>query len=488
MDSQRIPRRRRVLKFVLLLIILVGVVTGATVALVPKEHLVAVARGERPWNDGRSMHELIRYAERRLQGHAILERVALPFLHLLQRQIERPVPDLVLEGRGKGASPQAAFASHAIGNVRAVASSDQLREAVAQARPGDSIELAPGRYVLSRLTTPRPGEAMYPITVSGKVFPESVIEFRSEEGFLVTQPNWVFQNLVIRGGCSRDHDCEHAFHVVGKASNTIIRNNRIEEFNAHIKINAVGKDIPDRGRIEFNTLINKGPRETDRPVTIIDLVAAADWVVADNIVANFAKRGGRDKVSYGIYMKGGGSGGRIERNLVVCSTSEISRAGVRVGVSFGGGGTGGEFCRGDCNAEFSSGFVLNNVIAHCNDFGIDVFRSKNILIAHNALINTAGIDVRHIDSSARAYGNLLEGLVRSRYGARLKIDMNEITDMKQVFVDADRLDLVWRNRPERIPSMPKVLEDFCGIARGEGTLPGVFENEAPCPGVDRRGK
>ena len=36
----------------------------------------------------------------------------------------------------------------------------------------------------------------------------------------------------------------------------------------------------------------------------------------------------------------------------------------------------------------AGGLAANNVVAHCNDAGIDVNRSSQIALAHNTLINT----------------------------------------------------------------------------------------------------
>lgn len=373
------------------------------------------------------------------------------------------------------------FVAQVPATARVVGTPQQLREAMFEANPGEAIELLPGTYRFDRhLVTRKPGTSDQPIIVSGRDPAKVIIEFDTEEGFLVNQPHWVFQNLTIKGVCRTDGNCEHAFHVVGKARGTMIRNNLIEEFNAHIKINGVGDDWPDGGVLEYNTLTNNRPRATSRPVTLIDLVGANQWIIADNVVSNFVKHGG-DRVSYGIFLKGAGRNGRIERNMVLCTAKEISQPGVRVGLSFGGGGTNPDFCRDKaCKAEFVSGLAANNIVAHCNDFGIDVFRSGIVTIAHNTLINTAGIDVRGLPAAAHIYGNFVEGMIRTRNGGKAKVEMNELASLAEVFEGVDQVNLRWRNQPGKIPSLPLVPDDFCKQARPDGTLPGALETDLPC--------
>lgn len=444
-------------------------------------HIKAVVRGDMPWHAGRSPREIIRYLERRLDGHAALQTVTLPVMRIVQRQVERPIPDQVIPKFGKGAltTPKPVAPLHT--SIRVVSTPDQLREAMSDVTSGEIIELLPGSYRFqNRVMTRRAGTSDRPIIVSGRDPASVIVEFDNEEGFFVNQPHWIFQNLTIKGVCKSDGNCEHAFHVVGKARGTIIRNNLIEDFNAHIKINGVGDDWPDGGVVEYNTLTNNHSRATDRSVTPIDLVGVNRWVIADNVVSNFVKRGG-DRISYGIFMKGAGRDGRVERNMVLCTIENISQPGVRVGISFGGGGTGQEYCRDKaCKAEFFGGLVANNIVAHCNDFGIDVFRSGMVTIAHNTLINTAGIDVRESPAAAHLYGNLVEGLIRTRNGGKAKVEMNETTSLSDIFLDADQLNLRWRNQPGRIPSLPLVPHDFCKQIRPDGTLPGALEKELPC--------
>lgn len=451
--------------------------------LVPADlssHFRSVWQGG-PWDGGRTESELLRYAQRRVSGHPALESVISPLLKARQRQVERPTPELTLPTLGKGQNSLPAGESPAPGGRLPVSTVDALRQAFAAALPGQTIELQPGHYLINeRLLTGRAGRPGLPVIVRAAQPGQVFIDVNAEEGFKLTQADWVFENLNISGVCSQDDYCEHAFHVVGKARRTIIRNNRIENFNAHIKVNGEGGEWPDDGRLEFNTLSNSRPRRTDRPVTPVDLVGASRWTVADNVVSNFVKADG-DAISYGIYMKGAGSEGRIEKNLVICTSSDISQAGIRVGISFGGGGSGAQFCRdGACRNEHSGGIASNNIIAHCNDFGLDVLNGSHIVLAHNTLINTSGISARGEGTSVLVYGNLYEGRIVARNGAQTKTLMNDEAPADSFMNAPDRLDLVWRKRPEKIPSLPAVGKDFCAHSRADATLPGALGDDV-CP-------
>ena len=447
----------------------------------------------------RTAGEMIRYAQRRLEGHDRLVHVARPVLTLIQRQVERPVPSTELPTLGKG--PQGRSLPPVLygpdGRPRAVQAADpatdeppatvlirsaaDLLRSVAAARAGDVLEILPGRYTVRQTIEPGAGGTPTRPIVLRAARPGSVtLELDTVEGFRVGQPYWVFENLVLRGICRYHGDCEHAFHIVGPARGVVVRNNRIEDFNAQLKINGEGGHWPDDGLIQFNLLTDHVARQTDQPVTPIDLVGASGWQVADNIISHFVKAEGNG-ISYGVFMKGGGRAGRIERNLVLCSGHDISAHGSRVGLSFGDGGTGPAFCRGGrCDTEHSDGLMANNVVAHCNDFGIDVFRSPGTVVAFNTLINTAGIDVRHAPATAQVYGNLLDGRIRARDAAQLSQQHNDVVDLADVLTAPDSLCLTRLAMAEPIAPLDSIDSDFDGRSRARITTSGALSAAPPC--------
>lgn len=444
-----------------------------------KTYIKGVASGEISPTMDRTPGELIRHARQRLAGHPKLEFFAVPVLDIAQPIFERPVPQSDFPRFGKGQQIKvdvlADMPDYRVGTTAA------LEDALRRATAGQVIEMVPGSYRVSSILAPRnAGETDRRITLRAAKPGAVTIEVDTNEAFQVQQPYWTFENLRMVGVCKSDENCEHAFHIVGNAHHIIIRNNFLQDFSAHIKINGYRDTWPDDGLIEYNTLVNSRPRHTSRPVTPVDLVGASRWMVADNYVANFVKADVK-ATAFGIFMKGAGSGGRIERNVVVCSLADISMEGTRVGISFGGGESGHSYCRDhECVVEFEGGRAINNIVAHCNDVGIDVNRSASTFVAHNTLINTGGIDVRGEKSSALLYGNDFEGIARARKGGFLKSEMNEVGGLDKQFVGPDRLDLSWKHSPEKIPSHRHVTEDICRHPRKEGTFPGALGSGGSC--------
>jgi hypothetical protein len=218
------------------------------------------------------------------------------------------------------------------------------------------------------------------------------------------------------------------------------------------------------------------------------MVAASRWRFVDNLVKAFVKDGGNG-ISFGLFMKGGGDHGVIERNLVICTPRGISQPGLRVGISVGGGGTDPGACRdGRCEAEHWDAVVANNVVAHCNDVGIDVNHSQRTLVAYNTLVNTLGVLVREKPSTANVQGNLLEGSIRIRDGGELRQDHNLIVSrMGDVLSSPDALDLRWRELPAMLPAHPMVHDDFCARQRPNANPPGATLS-ASCMVTETGGK
>jgi len=374
-----------------------------------------------------------------------------------------------------------------------VASADALRRAIAEAQPGDTIMLMPGTYRFQgpSVRIERAGTATDPIVVRAEVAGSVDLEFDVLEGFYVAAPYWVFADLVIRGVCADHSACEHAFHVVGHGTHFVARHNVVVDFNAHFKINGERGDYPDFGRIEGNALTNSRIRDTGNPVTPIDLVAASHWRVTGNRISDFVKAGS-NRVSYGAFAKGGGRDNVFEQNVVVCEDKLRGAPGQRVGLSLGGGGTGAGACRdGRCITEQDASTLRANLIASCSDDGIYLNRSATSRIIDNTLLDTAGITVRFVESSADVEGNLVDGLIRAANGALLHARDNISTSpvwlflgrhpARELFIDAGALDLRWHGQPPRRASVSETAgRDMCGQRRAAQPVYGAFDDVAAC--------
>lgn len=396
-----------------------------------------------------------------------------------------------------GAQARPAGQPAAAGGVD-VDSADGLRDALKAAAPGDVITLKPGTYRFDGkgIDVNRPGRAGAVIVVRAAQ-PDTVhLEFNMLEGFVVSAPYWRFENLDISGACPGDDDCEHAFHIVGGASHFEGVNNTIRDFNAHYKINGADGRFPDDGLIDHNTLGATHARATTKPVTPIDLVAASGWTMRANVITDFVKTEGND-VSYGAFVKGGGSRNVFERNVIWCEQRLLGHAGQRIGLSLGGGGTGTEFCRdGRCITEQDGGVLRANLIVGCSDVGIYLNGAAASKIIDNTLIDTGGIDVRYPTSSAQLDGNIVDGRILAREGGALHLGDNLATPLWRIYVGshpARRLfatplegDFSWRagTPPRRDEAdtieRPAQAPDLCGKPRTAPAVYGAFAQIADC--------
>jgi hypothetical protein len=436
------------------------------------------------------------YLERRASGHhAFIEGIAaVASRGLLRADRGELLPRTAYPAWAGAAASRHGAARPVSGRTVLVANATDALEALARAEAGDAITFLPGTYRFSghALDLVRAGRADAPITVRAERLGQAVLEFELLEGFHVRAPFWAFENLEIRGVCRTHDGCEHAFHVVGAAHHVEIRNNVVRDFHSHVKVNGAGGRFPDAGRVAFNTLINGSPRATDAPVTPVDIVAASDWTIEGNLIADFVKAGG-DRTSYGAFAKGGGSGNRFVGNVVLCEHRLRGAPGRRIGLSFGGGGSDARLCRDQrCVVEHDDGLMANNLIASCSDEGIYINRAARTRLLHNTVLDTAGVAVRFPESAAHAAGNLIDGALRSRDGGALDVLDNRtqwlaasfvgLHPVRRLFADADELDLRWAGTPPRraiaAPGAPS--SDLCGAPRPSAAAYGAFEDLGHC--------
>jgi MYXO-CTERM domain-containing protein len=365
-----------------------------------------------------------------------------------------------------------------------VADTQALLDAIAAAKAGDTIILAPGDYEVhqSKIACEAAGTADQRIVVRAAERGTAVVKFDALEGFHVRGPFWEFDGLDIEGICADDNDCEHAFHVTGNAESTWIHHTRMHGFNAMIKGNGepIGPNNsylwPDDVVIEYNELYNDAPRNTGNPVTPIDVVGGQRWILRGNFIHDHAKGGG-DNISYAAFLKGHSKDGLIERNLVVC---ELLHSGqVRLGLSLGGGGTGPDsICEdGACKPEHERGIVRNNIIVNCPaDVGMYINAGADSKILNNTLFNTSGIDMRFAQTTGVVQNNLLMGKIRDRDGA-MTTKMNNVVeatlgDFMAWFTDPPSFDFSLKDGATFVDqgmSVPEVTDDYCTNDRDDGS-------------------
>jgi hypothetical protein len=377
-------------------------------------------------------------------------------------------------------------------SARVVASIAALRDAVATAQPGGVIVLQAGVYPFAgpAILFTRPGAADAPIVLRAVRVGDAVIESDAIETFKVLAPFWHFENLVMRGVCADHSQCEHAIHIAGAATDTVVRNSRFEDYNAHLKINGEDGNWPDRGVIEGNSFSNTVPRVTRNPITPIDLVGASGWRATGNIIADFA-RGIDGGATYGAFFKGAGEGNIFERNLVVCAWNLTDAPGQRVGLSLGGGATDPTMRRdqGRTGFEQVGGVIRDNLIAFCSDDGIYLNRAARSEVDHNTLLDTAGIDGRFVETSATVTANVVDGAIRGRDGGSVRGWDNDYPFLLGLFLGwhpqrglfqaPGKLDLDWRDAPDDVPDTED-RTDLCGRPRSGPSRPGAFQDFSAC--------
>lgn len=362
----------------------------------------------------------------------------------------------------------------------------ELKTAIQGAKAGDEIVLADGTYALNANVTCGTDGSTTPIVVRAENALKARIDFDALEGFKVTAPGWHFEGLDVHGACADDNLCEHAFHVTGKATGFVLRNSRVVDFNAQIKVNAENQAgtwfQPNDGLVEYNEFFDTQPRDTSNPVTKVNIDTVDRWVVRGNVIHDFQRASGG--VTYGAFMKGGGKDGIFERNLVLCQRDLAAGPTATIGLSFGGGGTAPQYCAPaftagtPCTVENERGILRNNVIANCSDVGVYLNQSKDTRLLFNTLIGTTGVEFRFPSSSGEAKGNVMTSQVRRRDSAQAPLLADNLVDVsvatfQAMYVDPLVGDL--RKKGDLSALLGKSLagnalvpDDYCARARPSG--------------------
>lgn len=298
-----------------------------------------------------------------------------------------------------------------------------LRHAMASAQAGDVIELAAGDYPITEtLETAAGGQAQAPIIVRG--LPGARLLVRTAIGLRVSQPWWVIEGLALDAQC-RAPGCELAVQVIGSGRQLRLQQLQLRNFNTAVQVRGDAGSWPDGGSVHDSLFLNDAPTRGGASALALDVVGASQWRFEGNRVLGIARATGAGKddgVAYAVRLRGGGEGGQIERNLIVCASTDAFRSAVgpQIAIGLGSGGTIGRHQRDPAQGlEQQHVRIANNLVANCSDVAIDIHRSAEVLVAHNSLLSSGGIALRGPGASAELLANLTSGAWYPRRGTLL---------------------------------------------------------------------
>ncbi len=385
-------------------------------------------------------------------------------------------------------------------NAIFVDSVTELTEAVRNAEPGRVIVVKDGDYDLvgNRIViskqTPSLEKPVYLVAENiGKVN----ITLDTREGFYINKPHWHVIGFNFTGVCKLQSRCDHAFHIVGEGSEFYAAHNEFWDFNAAIKVNRLKGKYPDNGRLEYNYFSFTGPRQVRNSVTPINLDHGNNWRTSYNIIRDFAKTGG-NRISYGLFFKGGLVGGEISNNLIFCNTKKEKPKSVLVGMSIGGGGMSTRNRRNNVDFEAKDVVVKNNIVLHCNDVALYVNKGKDSVIHNNTFYNTNGLDLRYPETSGKVFNNVLNGKIRLRDGGKGDVIDNFLIEldywsgenkMQALYQAPERGDFTLINLDMLLQESSSLLSlspdrsssvDFCGHEMPKVRIAGAVQVNSRC--------
>ncbi len=365
-----------------------------------------------------------------------------------------------------------------------VNTSQGLRAAMGSAVAGDEIHLAAGVYEFSgQLRTQNDGTPSTPIRIVGEDVAQTRLDFVSVEGLVFYNSDWVLSNVWVNGACAANQRCEAGVGVKQGAHRLLMTGCRVSNWVQHLKS---ARD--DMSEVEDVSIVGN-EFYNDRPIdgTPIDVVGGKRWLIADNYVHDY----GGNRISYGIFIKGGTSDSVIERNLVI-GAHDRPAVGVVLGISLGGGGTGAQFCPdGDCatNCEDRRSIVRNNIVAHCTDACFHTKRSCDGLFTNNLGMDCGiGLQVQNngTEGLVRIENNLLDGRIA---GGDNRSESNNVlrvgAALSFIYADPENYDFSAGDDPAAILGqgsdiISEVSDDYCHVPRSLPLDIGPFVVGAGC--------
>lgn len=398
--------------------------------------------------------------------------------------------------------------THEGGTRVPVDSETDILAAIAAASPGDVITIEPGEYDFNQLIrVTADGTAAERIFLRAETLGDVTLNLRHIENFKIYGKYWIFENLVVRGACTSNTSCEHAFHIVGDADDLIFRTNEVVDFASHVKLNGEvvdsgpAKAFPDRIMFIENLWYNTKYVANNAPHNVLNLDGGKSHVVRGNIFGDYGAPASLPKSASAVYPKASTLGMLVEQNLIVCEKNLGDGETVR-GIQLGDGapasicdGDDDQDGIGDCieNGQNQEALIRNNVILNCDNggssAGIMVSSDRESKILHNTVLSTGkrsgAFYVGHPDHDTYWNSNLLENGFNTDYAKRTLVESDnaivDATTAASLFTNPRMGDLASADsRPlsERVTTSADAPWDFCGHPRGETADLGAIEYSA----------
>jgi hypothetical protein len=335
--------------------------------------------------------------------------------------------------------PKAPALAKPTGQIIKVANVDQLFEAAKQIKPGGTILLADGKYMMPRffaITTDR----VTMRSASGDRTKVIIDGLQSQHGELVgirgrgiTVADLTIQNIKWNGFKVMEFGTHEA-----TIRNCIIHN----IWQRGVKASAVPKDkqelSPKNCRIQYCLFYNdRAKKKADDAadpfdgnyIGGIDANNTIDWVISDNVFVGIQGRTREGRAA--IYISENGKGCLIERNIFIDCDVAIGLGNPTLGYS--------PLQCIDCVAR-------NNFITRCPETGILADYTKNCRIEHNTIHDPTSrlkrlILIQDSNQGLQVTNNLLSGppiRIRSQ-NQSMRLENNAVfKNLSDSFVDAEK--------------------------------------------------
>jgi hypothetical protein len=382
-------------------------------------------------------------------------------------------------------------------NVISVNNTNTLLAAIATAKAGQVIALEDGTYSVNQnIGLNVDGTQAARIFIRAKNRRKAVIEFCSTEGFKVNAPYWIIEGLTIRGICPDNNDGanEHAFHIVGKADATLLRDNEVINFKSHVKLNGARDNdsmpyrFPNDVGFVGNIFRYAKPLGGAVPHNALNIDGGKRHFARRNAFVDMATSIPEQRHASSIYFKMVATDFVVEQNLVVCE-KHVKAFADRRGIYSGDAGMGSPFCSNpDCTNR--NGLYRNNIIWGCKGQG-----NSNGILVNNEAVTLYEHNTVH-DVKNNFAGNLIGTGVTMRanllfkpfFGNPEKFGVTELNVTQDVAGSA----ALWQNPSagdftlksemplgSRVMRSMRTPHDFCGYPREAMTTVGAIDYAGP---------